>query len=565
MHDCFRRLAAVLAATALFPLSVLSPAAIGDDTADNDASAHVLQAEIALHAQEYLKAAREYRLAAEQSDSVDIARQATRVASSFGFNEDALIAAKRWLKLAPDSDEALFHLARLQLRLGDTRAARRSYEKLIERGEDPPERRLLSLVSVLSEEDPEAANEIMWALAKPYKDSPDAHYAAAVMSLQAGDIDAAKDRAKQAIDLEPGEWLAMKAQLLYGRILLLAGEDDAAIDYVARIIGDDPQPDPSARMELALIMMTAGREDDALSQVNQILLENSNNVDALRLMAIINFRQENLDAAWEDFEDLLASGQHTMDALYYLARIADFREESDRAIRLYSQVMDGAHAVPAQRRAAAIIAFQRESPDTAIEKLDEFAQERPQHAIDVVQAKAQLLSALERYPEALVYYDQMVTYRPDVEGVLLGRGELLLRMGQLDDAILQYRNAVKRWPKSALSLNALGYTLADRTEEYKEAEKLIRKALKYDPDNAAIIDSLGWVLHKLGRHEEALVELERAYAKLDDPEVASHIVEVLAALARRDEAMELLVAAETKDPENPLLKNVRERVFPDVE
>ena len=565
MQDYLRRLAAGSAATVLALLSVISGPAFAGDPADSDASAHVLQAEIALHAMDYLRAAREYRLAAELSESVDIARQATRVASSFGFNDEALIAAKRWLKLEPDSDEALFHLARVQLRLGDMRAARRSYQKLIERGEEPPERRLLSLISVLGDEDPIVANEVMWALAKPYKNSPDAHYAAAVTALQAGEVDAAKERVEKAIALEPGEWLSMKAELLYGRTLLLGGDADAAIDYVARIIGDDPSPDPSARMELALIMMTAGRDDDALSQVNQILLENSNNVDALRMMAIINFRQENLDAAWEDFEDLLASGQHTMDALYYLARIADFREQSDRAIRLYSQVTEGTHAISAQRRAAALVAFQREAPDTAIEKLDEFARQSPQNAIDIVQAKAQLLVALERYPEALGYYDQMLKYRPDSEGVSLGRGELLLRMGRLNDAILQYREAVKRWPTSATSLNALGYTLADRTEEYREAEKLIRKALKYDPDSPAIIDSLGWVLYKLGHHEEALAQLQRAYSKLDDPEVASHIVEVLAVLSRNDEAMEFLVAAETKDPESPLLKDVRERVFPDAD
>lgn len=565
MHDRLRRLEAFLAVSALALLSAASPVTLADDDMASDASAHVLAAEIALHAMDYRKASREYRLAAEQSDSVEIARQATRVGSSFGFNDDAVKAAERWLKLEADSDEALFHLARLQLRLGDTRAARRSYAKLIERGDGDPDERLLSLISVFSEEDPEAAFEVMWALAKPYKDSPEAHYAAAVLALSAGEIDKAKDRAGKVIELEPGDWLTTKAKLLYGRIMLLNGDPDGAIDYVARIIGDNPQPDPSARMELALIMMSANRDDDALSQVNQVLLENSNHVDALRLMAIINFRQENLDAAWDDFQDLLASGEHTMDALFYLARIADYRDEPDRAIRLYSQVREGSHAVMAQRRAAALVAYEREAPETAIGQLDEFARENPQYAIDMVQAKAQLLASLDRHSEALGYYDQMLEYRPDSESVMLGRAELLLHMDRLDDALDQYRLAAKRWPQSATSLNAYGYTLADRTDRYREAEKLIRKALKYDPESAAIIDSLGWVLHKLGRHEEALEELTRAYERLDDPEVAAHIIEVLAALERKDEAIELLVAAESKDPDNPLLKNVREKVLPELD
>jgi len=147
--------------------------------------------------------------------------------------------------------------------------------------------------------------------------------------------------------------------------------------------------------------------------------------------------------------------------------------------------------------------------------------------------------------------------------VMLGRAELLLRMSRLDDAIDQYRAAVRRWPESALSLNALGYTLADRTDRYREAERLIRKALRYDPDNPAIIDSLGWILFKLERYDEALAELERAYKGMQDHEVAAHIVETLFAMGRSDDALKRLEEAEEKMPESPLLEAVRDRLFTD--
>jgi len=346
--------------------------------------------------------------------------------------------------------------------------------------------------------------------------------------------------------------------------LLVSGESDKAIDYTARIIGDDPDPDPDARMELALMYMTAGRDDDALSQVNQVLLERASRTDALRLMAIINFRQNNLDAAWDDFEDLLASGDYTADALFYLARIADYRGEYDRAIRLYSEVKGGSNAVTSQRRASALLAYENDDPDAALQQLSEFADSRPRYAIDMVLAEAQLLASLGRHEEALDNYDRAVAYRPDDESVALGRAELMLRMDRLDDSISAYREAVRRWPDSSMSLNALGYTLADRTDEYREAEKLIRAALKTDPDSPAIIDSLGWVLHKRGHHEAALEQLQIAYDKFPDHEVAAHLVEVLAVLERRDEALEVLVNAELKDPESDLLSDVRERLFPET-
>ncbi len=558
MHQQPRLLSALWAVTAL---TLFCPIAFADDeAARSKAAAHLLQAELALQGSDFLEAAREYRKAAQASNSVDIARQATRVGYSFGFNDEALLAAKRWLELDEGSDEALLYVAQLQLRLGEMRTARRNFKELIERGNGDADQRLLSLVQVLSEEDPEDADKVMRWLAKPYKKSAYAQYATAAIAMQAGDTGYAEERALRAIELDP-EWT--KAKLLYARTMLLAGKQDEAIDYTARLIGDDPDPDPDARMELALMMMTAGRDDDALSQINQVLLEQASRADALRMMAIINFRLENLDAAWADFQDLLASGRFTMDALYYLARIADVRGEHERAVRLYSQVQSGPNVVVSQRRASALIAYQMDDPQKALQQLEEFGNKNPGHAIDMVLARAQLLASLEEYDEALGFYDKYVTYRPDDESALLGRAELLLRMGRLDDAIEQYRAAADRWPESAMSLNALGYTLADRTDQYREAEKLIRKALELDPDSAAIIDSLGWVLFKQGDYEAALVELQRAYEKLDDHEVAAHIVETLVALDRRDQALEVLADAESRHTDSQLLQDVRDRLFPD--
>ena len=560
MHQQLRWLSALWAVTAL---TLFCPIALADDEkARSEAAAHLLQAELALQGSEFLEAVQEYRKAAQVSESVDIARQATRVGYSFGFNDEALLAAKRWLELEEGSDEALLYVAQLQLRLGELRTSRRNFKKLIERGDEDADQRLLSLVQVLSEEDPEDADKVMRWLAKPYKKSAYAQYATAAIAMQAGDTEYAEERALRAIELDP-EWT--KAKLLYARTMLLSGRQDEAIDYTARLIGDDPDPDPDARMELALMMMTAGRDDDALSQINQILLEQPSRADALRMMAIINFRLENLDAAWADFQDLLASGRFTMDALYYLARIADVRGEHERAVRLYSQVQSGPNVVVSQRRASALIAYQMEDPQKALQQLEEFGNKNPGHAIDMVLARAQLLASLEEYDEALGYYDKYVMYRPDDESALLGRGELLLRMGRLDDSIEQYRAAADRWPESAMSLNALGYTLADRTDQYREAEKLIRKALELDPDSAAIIDSLGWVLFKQGDYEAALAELRRAYEKLDDHEVAAHIVETLVALERHDEALEVLVDAESRHTDSQLLQDVRDRLFPDAD
>ena len=549
-----------LAAAALFTLfaSGGNPAEAANGDTD-DASAYILQAEMALQRQDYRKAAVEYRKAAELTESADVARQAAILSMTYGFDREALVAAKRWHKLDRKSTDARVVLAQLSFRTGDIKSARRHLTYLLDEGKEPPGEKLVVLTRYLSDKgDAEKADSLMRSLARPYPDSSLAHYAVATMALRAGDYEYAAKRAKRAIELDPD---TLKPKLLYARVLLSSGETEKAIDFTARIIGDDPDPDPDARMELAILYMMADREDDALSQVNQVLLEQSGRMDALRLGAIIHFHQGQLDAAWDDFNNLLASRRFTMDALYYLGRISDYRDETDRAIRFFSEVTQGADALESQRRAAVLRTHRNDDLSGALTQLDDFAKASPAHAVDALVVKAQLLASVDEYEDALKLFNKVQGIRPDHEGTALGRAELLLRMDRLDEALESYADAARRWPKSALSLNAYGYTLADRTERYREAEKLIRKALHYDSENPAIIDSLGWVLFKLGRYDEALVELERAWAGMQDHEVAAHIVETLFVMGREDEALKRLEEAEELTPESPLLEAIRSRLF----
>ncbi len=559
LENCRRPSAKTLITLFSFAIYLGFAPVLADEGASAQISAHILKAEIALQSSEYLAATIEYRKAAQLSDDAELARKATRLGFAYRFNEEAILSARRWLKLDKKSDEARAFLGQLYFRLDNIRKARRQFERLIKSGSEDPGTRLLSLLAYLADEhQPARADKLMRTLARPYPDSAKAHYAVAVLALQADDIAFAKERADRAMELDPDY---LRPKLLYARALMFDGEKDKAIEYLAHIVGDSARPDPDARMELALMFMLADRDDDALSQVNQVLMEQGGRIDALRLMAIINFRLERLDAAWDDFEDLLASGQYRMDALYYMARIADYREQYDHAVHLYRDVQYGSNSIFSQRRASALMAHQLDDIEGAFKLLDAFAIASPDNAIEVVTLKAQLLISLKKYEHGLTLFEKAIEFRPDDENLFLGHAELLLRIDRTDEALAQYRLAAKKWPESAVALNALGYTLADRTDNYSEALKFIARARRIDPESPAIIDSMGWVLFKLGRHEEALIELQRAFEKLHDHEVAAHIVEVLVALGQPDEALQRLESAQESDPDSTLLKNVRERFF----
>jgi Flp pilus assembly protein TadD len=135
-------------------------------------------------------------------------------------------------------------------------------------------------------------------------------------------------------------------------------------------------------------------------------------------------------------------------------------------------------------------------------------------------------------------------------------------MGRLDLLERDLREIIAREPDNAQALNALGYTLADRTDRHAEALALIERALTASPNDFFILDSMGWVLYRLGRLEEAVTWLEKARALRNDPEVAAHLGEVLWVLGRRDDARQVWNTALEQHPKDSRILDAIERLAP---
>lgn len=143
---------------------------------------------------------------------------------------------------------------------------------------------------------------------------------------------------------------------------------------------------------------------------------------------------------------------------------------------------------------------------------------------------------------------------PDNLDLLYARAIMWERQDEIARAEADFRRILVIEPDNVATLNALGYTLADRTTRYREALELIDRARVADPGNAAITDSYGWVLFKLGRRAEALDYLRRAYALQKDPDIASHLGQVLWVLGQKDEARKYFDEARKLDPGNRSLR-----------
>jgi len=135
-------------------------------------------------------------------------------------------------------------------------------------------------------------------------------------------------------------------------------------------------------------------------------------------------------------------------------------------------------------------------------------------------------------------------------------------VNRLDILEANLRQLIKIRPDHAHAYNALGYTLADRKQRIEEAYRLIETALKLAPDDPFIQDSMGWVLHRMGRNKEGLDYLQRAFKQRPDPEIAAHLGEVLWALDQRDAARKIWAESLKAHPTNEVLQGTVKRFQP---
>jgi tetratricopeptide (TPR) repeat protein len=163
---------------------------------------------------------------------------------------------------------------------------------------------------------------------------------------------------------------------------------------------------------------------------------------------------------------------------------------------------------------------------------------------------------------ALSILDAGLAQYPDSLDLRMSRVFAYERAGQSDAAIRDLRQLLRERPGDATVQNALGYTLADRDRNLDEAHTLVAAALVQTPDNAAVLDSMGWVLFRQGRLQEALTCMKRADQLGDDAEIDLHLGEVQWALGDREAARATWQQALEANPQDTRLKERLERARP---
>jgi tetratricopeptide (TPR) repeat protein len=309
------------------------------------------------------------------------------------------------------------------------------------------------------------------------------------------------------------------------------------------------------------MLAATGRYDEARAMLTPYATGETVIPGAVRSLGVLDLDQGDLDAATRRFEDLLSTGAQSYEALYFLGSIADRRGDQERALRFYSRVAGGDYALAAQGRVARLKAEQS-GLEAGLRHLEEYARGHPQLGPELVGVRAGLATAMGDQARAMAILDAGLTQYPDSLDLRMSRVFAYERGGDVEAAIRDLRKLLRDRPGDATVQNALGYTLADHDRSLEEAHALIVAALAQTPDNAAVLDSMGWVLFRQGRLPEALEYLQRADALGDDAEIDLHLGEVQWALGDREAARTTWQRALEAYPNDIRLKERLERAQP---
>ncbi|MCE3004138.1 MAG: tetratricopeptide repeat protein [Xanthomonadaceae bacterium] len=522
---------------------------------DKDVTAALMAGEFAWQDGRAASAARHFGRAAAASDDPAIAEHATRVAIVAREWDLARQGLARWRALAPDAVGIVQAEAGLALADGDTEGALARLRTLLARG-DADARRMVGQV-LLGGSDPVRAVAALESLAAA-PDLPggvDTLLALSQVAQQLRQPELAARLAASAVKAAPE---SAQAILWQGHLALRGGDRAAARAAFERAVALAPK-DKSTRLTYAALLNELGEPGPAADTLAAI------DADDEVLAARAAY------AARADDPALLAKVAAEIEALppprpaervELLGQLAELGERRDDALRWYRAVPRGERWFDAQLRIAVLLDAkgERDAALAHLEGLRSAGIDDDANLASTFLLEAELHERHEQPERAIDAYGRGLKVLPDERRLLYARALQFEALDRVEECIADLRRLVELDPQDADALNALGYTLTDRTDRHAEALELITKALAAKPDEPAIIDSMGWVQYRLGNLDEALKHLRRAFELQPDAEIAAHLGEVLWAKGDRDGARAAWAKGREVEADNATLVETERRL-----
>lgn len=514
----------------------------------------LLVAEVAGSRNEFAVALEKYTKQAFLTRDLNVVARATRISSYLNANANALKLSQLWVELDPGDLEARRLAAHYLTEFHQLPAALPHALYMLQHGETDTLRTIAGYAALANKEQRQLLLDQYSTINDEWVDHPDVLLTQATLLNQQGEYDSAQHIVNELIELEP---LNESARLLSCQITEKQQGIDAALSSLEQSL--ELLPDSKLLLLHSAKLWTDKDINRARQQLSKLVTLFPDDHQLVYSLALISL-QMGLEQDGEILlRRVLESPQLATPAHFQLGKLNESQGDSEQAILHYRSVRSGQYLITSASRLSRLLALENRMEE-ARAYLSELRNESPRESGYLFQVEAEMLENNGQPQTAFTVLSQALEQLPNAEPLLYARSLLSERTGNMAAAEQDLRTILKNTPDNPTALNALGYSLTINTNRYEEAHKLISRALELKPEDPATLDSLGWVLFKMGKHDQALPHLQKAFEKFPDPEVAAHLGEVLWALNRREEAASIWQQSLKDNPDSDIIISTMERL-----
>ncbi|ESS71799.1 TPR repeat-containing protein [Methyloglobulus morosus KoM1] len=522
---------------------------------DPDVLFMLMTAEIAGQRGQYDVAMEGYLEAAKRVHDPRLTERAAMIAMYMKDGNKTNEAVSLWLKQDPNNLSARKIAALSALKAENKQQSVEQLSALLKQDPAGFEKTLFELAGALQKEDNVAfIYAVMDDLAVKHPDQASIFF---IQSLLASDLknkDLAERKIERALKLQP-DW--DKALILQAQ-LAVYGEDFKRAETLLRNASLKYPDNPKFKKMLAQVLIKSAKYEEAGEVYETLFANDPKDFESQFSLGLVHLQLDRDGKAEDIFKQLLVQADWRNQSNFYLGKIEEKRGNLENALSAFDKVTDGPFQFEAALTGISLLAKDKQY-DRAEQRLKALPGKFPKQKPRIVLLRAELYSQQKQYEKAYSYLTEELSVYPDQEELLYSRALMADRMGNLGIMEADLQKILAKHPDNVEALNALGYSLADKTTRYAEAETYLLHALRLKPGEAVILDSYGWLKYRMGNRQAALDYLQKAYDKQPENEIAAHLAEVLWVSGKKEEAKKLIAKALQDAPDDSFLLHFKHK------
>jgi len=523
---------------------------------DPDVLFLLMTAEIAGQRGQYGLALDGYLRAANKVKNLEVIKRAAKIALYLQDEIKLEQSLALWMEVEPNSLEARYLMAVAAIKSGNKLLAIESFDFIFTKDVGDFDNNALAMLKGLQKRSEIAlAYQVFGELSIKYPDSAKLYFVQALMDAQSKRNRQAQLNTTKVLALEPN-WV--KALLLQAQLYIAQGKLAEATEFLQR--ADKEESRVQIREQIAQLLVRQERFDEAQNVLQDLIAQAPEHNELKLKLALVYLQVDKEKKARVILEALVEGPAYRDRAAFYLGRIEAKARRAREALQWFDVIKADPYKYEAGVSSILILMDEQRFEDGLL-RVQRMQTEYPQKKSDLILIESEIYSQMQFYDKAFDVLTTALLVDADNHKILYARALIAEKLNKLQVLEDDLKYILEKNPNDVSALNALGYTLVDKTDRYAEAKVYLDQAIALKPNDAIIMDSYGWLLFKLNKIPEAYQYLQRAYNLEPQAEIAAHLVDVLWVMGEQKDAKDILSDALQKNPSDSLLIEVKERLL----